>query len=184
MSNHTMRNADVLHLGCGDDYHDDAWNVDVVPSVNPDQVVNIDEYPWPWPDASFREIRASHVFEHLSDMEAALRESARVLEFGGRLTLRLPMGNDALADPDHTWGGVHPWTWRTPLFYTGARHWDVDVGLRVETRAVDVWPLYGSRWRRLLTNALWHYRLTTTGPGEWCFELTPMSGEFTVVFRK
>lgn len=183
---HTAKNRadmDVLHLGCGEDYHADAWNVDVVADVDPDEVYNLNELPWPWAGESFSEIRAYHVFEHLDDIEAALREAVRILEPGGKLELRLPMGNDALADPDHTWGAGNQWTWRTPLFYTGERHWDIDVGLSVADRTVNIWPLHPTNAERAFWKGVWTAKLRGSGPGEWVFSLPQMSGEFRVVFE-
>lgn len=179
-----MPTESVLHLGCGEDYHEDAHNVDVVANVNPDEVHDLNTMPWPWADDSFAEIRAYHVFEHLDDMEAALREAARILQPTGLLKLRLPMGNDGIADPDHSWGGNNPWTWRTPLFYCGERHWDVDVGLSVLYRNVDVWPLHPTRAERVLHKLVWTAKLQGWQPGEWVFSLPQMSGEFEVVFEK
>ena len=176
--------ARILHLGCGQDYHSDAWNVDAVPEVNPDEVYNLEELPWPWESESFDTIRAFHLFEHLEDIEAALRESERILKPGGYLMLKLPMGVDATADPDHIWGGGFPWTWRTPKFYTGKRHWDVDVGLRVVNRKVNVWSHRPTRFQKGFDQAIWEWRLLRRGPGEWCFNLPSASGEFTVVFQK
>lgn len=182
MTARTHAEADVLHLGCGHDQPADVWNVDAVADVNPDQVVDIDDYPWPWPNNSFREVRAYHVLEHVGDIERSLREIKSVLKPGGVAIVRVPMGNDAVADPDHSWGNGNPWTWRTPLFYTGERHWDVDVGLSVADRTVDVWPLYHTATMRGLVGAYWNAKLAAFGPGEWAFELTPMSGEFEVRF--
>lgn len=173
-------NTDVLHLGCGEEYHDDAWNVDVNPGVDPDEVADLAAVPWPWPDNSVTVIRAYHVLEHLPDIEAALRECARVLAPGGYLDTRWPMGMNARADPDHE----HEWTWQTPLFYCGERHWDTDVGLEVVDRYVD---LYCHRRPSYLARAierLWAWQRRRYGPGEWCFGLPCMSGEFTVVFEK
>lgn len=178
------RDFDVLHLGCGEDYHEDAWNVDAVGEVDPDEQYNLEELPWPWESETFDAIRAFHLFEHLDDMEAALRESERILRPGGTLALKLPMGNDAIADPDHDWGGGNPWTWRTPEFYTGKRHWDIDVGLEVEYRDCELWSL-GPTWiQQGFMQSVWEWRIARNGCGEWCFSLPRMSGEFTVVFRK
>lgn len=180
----TRESADILHLGCGEDYHNDAWNVDANPDVNPDAVYNLDELPWPWQSESWDTIRAFHLFEHLEDIEAALRESQRLLQPGGHLILKLPIGNDALADPDHTWGNGFPWTWRTPEFYTGKRHWDIDVGLQVVNRRVDIWSHAPTIWRRGVYKLLWGWRMQRHGPGEWCFNHGGVSGEFTIVFQK
>jgi len=175
--------ADILHLGCGEDYHQDAWNVDAVPDVNPDEVYNLEELPWPWPDNEFAVIRAYHLFEHLSDIEAALREAHRILTPGGRLKVKVPIGIDAIADPDHEWGGGNPWTWRTPLFYTGERHWDTDVGMDVRHRDVRLWSHSPSRLTQAADRFMIDAKMFRHGPGEWCFGLPNTSGEFTVVFR-
>lgn len=171
---------DILHLGCGEDYREGELNVDAVPSVDPDQVVNLNHYPWPWDGESFAHIRANHVFEHLDSVEAALRECARVLKPGGTLRTAWPVGLDAIADPDHK----QVWEWRTPEFYCGKRHWDTDVGLRVVDREVDLWPASGdnvfSAWDKLT----WAVRHRLEGPGPWCFNQSGASGEFRVVFEK
>lgn len=171
---------DTLHLGCGEDYRAGEWNVDAVASVDPDEVVDLDETPWPWPDATFRYIRAYHVLEHVADIEAALRESARVLQPGCRLVVKLPVGLDAIADPDHK----HVWTWRTPEFYCGKRHWDRDVGLRVLSRDVSLWPAGQENPLAALDKLRWSLRRLFDGPGPWCFNQSGSSGEFTVVFEK
>lgn len=169
---------DVLHLGCGEDHHQDATNVDIVEECNPDEVVDLNETPWPWPDDSVREIRAYHVFEHLDDVECVLRECARILRPSGRLVTAWPIGIDARADPDHE----RVWTWRTPEFYCGKRHWDVDVGLSVVDRDVTLWShrpgVFG-----VVATAFYRWQLRRNGPGPWCFGVPMSSGELQVVFE-
>lgn len=176
---------DTLRLGCGTDTVADHWNVDVTACDGVDECWDLDETPWPWADDSWQHIVANHVFEHLESIEAALHECARVLVPGGTCTVRLPMGRDAYADATHRWGerGL-PWTWRTPEFFAGERHWHADLGLRVADREVDVWSVHPLPWIRSLQQRYWSLKLTRHGPGEWCFDLAPMCGEFTVVFEK
>lgn len=171
---------DILHLGCGQDYRRGEHNVDAVADVQPDEVVDLNDHPWPWENESFAHVRANHVLEHLTDIEAALRECARVLRPGGQLLTRWPMGLDAIADPDHK----HVWTWRTPEFYCGARHWDTDVGLRVRERDVRLWPAGQESPLAALDKLTWRVRRWYDGPGPWCFNQDGSCGEFTVVFEK
>lgn len=171
---------EILNLGCGEDHHSDAHNVDAVAAVQPDEVVDLNDTPWPWPDESFTRIQAYHVLEHLESVDAALRECARVLRPGGRLETRWPVGLDAIADPDHR----HVWTWRTPEFYCGARHWDTDVGLRVVERDVELWPAGQENPLAALDKLGWWLRRWYDGPGPWCFNQSGACGEFTVVFEK
>ena len=175
-----MSYPDTLHLGCGEDYREGEHNVDAVAAVGPDEVADLNECPWPWPDATFRCIRAYHVLEHLADVETALRECARVLEPGGRLITRWPVGVDALADPDHK----HRWTWRTPTFYCGKRHWDRDVGLRVIHRDVSLWPAGPEGPLQAYDRLRWALRKRLVGAGPWCFTQQGSSGEFEVIFEK
>lgn len=175
----TARESSTLHLGCGEDYRPDAVNVDAVPSVDPDVVLDLEETPWPFEDGRFDRIVAHHVLEHLADQSAILAECARVLEPGGRLEVAVPVGLDATADPDHE----HTWSWRTPEFFTGARHWDADLPLTVVEKDVSLWGQLPGRlndqYGRLLDRLLRHY-----GPDRWCFAMPATSGEFRVTFRR
>lgn len=170
----------ILHLGCGTDIKPNATNVDQIAHDGVDEVVDLNEYPWPWQDDSVGKILAFHVFEHLENIEQALRECARILTPGGTLKLKLPVGLDSWADPDHK----HQWEWRTPEFYCGARPWDVDVGLEVMHRDVDLWPVGADRPLTLLKRLKWWIREHETGQGPWMFNQQGSSGEFTVIFQK
>lgn len=125
-----------LNLGCGPDYREEWHNVDATPGVDPDEVVDLND-PWPWPDNSFQEILASHVFEHLDDTTHAMQEASRVLAPGGQLEVRVPIGRDAATDPTHQ----QTWTYDTPTFYDrdDGPPWVPDTGLTLEDRTLRVW---------------------------------------------
>jgi len=143
-----------------------------------DETVDLAQLPWPWAAESFNNIVAEHVFEHLPNIEGVLRECARVLRPSGTLEVIMPVGLNAIADPDH----AHEWSWQTPDYYCGARHWDVDVGLTVVSKSVKLHSHLQARSRRL------HEWLIDTlerlyGQGTWMFDVPMTSGEFEVVFR-
>jgi hypothetical protein len=57
--------SNKLNLGCGYKKLYDHWNVDIEPRANPDQVVDLEITPWPWPDDFFKKITADNILEHL-----------------------------------------------------------------------------------------------------------------------
>lgn len=128
----------ALHLGCGDDYHEDALNVDVNPESAADECLDVTETPWPYPDGSFSRVEAHHLVEHIDDRAAFFHEAARVLSPGGVLVVTTPLGVNAATDDDHE---PPHWTYETPTQYSRShrRAWDPDVPLRLEDRRVNVW---------------------------------------------
>jgi len=54
-----------LNLGCGFKKLLDHWNVDVEKKCNPDQVIDLEVFPWPFPDNYFTHINADNILEHL-----------------------------------------------------------------------------------------------------------------------
>lgn len=81
----------LLNIGCGERFHDDWVNVDVVPYsyavLAHDAATGL-----PFPDAAFDAVYHSHVLEHLSPSAAPalLRECRRVLKPGGILRVAVP----------------------------------------------------------------------------------------------
>jgi len=71
-----------LNLGCGYRKLDDHWNVDIDPRCNPNQVVDLNQFPWPYEDNFFDRISASDVLNYLGptpqDFERVLQEMYRV----------------------------------------------------------------------------------------------------------
>jgi SAM-dependent methyltransferase len=68
-----------------------------------DALVDADHFPYPFRSGSFKQIRAIHVIEHLSDVVAAMEEFHRLLAPGGTLYLETPHYTDfsSFCDPTH-----------------------------------------------------------------------------------
>ncbi len=106
-----------LNLGCGWDIDPGFINVDVVKLDGVDVVCDLDEGPWPWDDSSVSYIKASHVFEHITDPILFMTEAWRVLHPGGVLDIRVPYYRhvNAMTDPTHRrYCTHHTWEYWCP----------------------------------------------------------------------
>ncbi|GAB7013712.1 hypothetical protein JCM18549_19830 [Halolamina salina] len=92
-----------LNLGCGWDYRDGWHNVDIREECQPDEVVDLDEYPWPWEDDTFEHVRAWNVVEHVQDLHHTLNELHRIVSPGGTIAVAFPhpAGRSQWIDPTH-----------------------------------------------------------------------------------
>ena len=54
-----------LNMGCGFKKLDDHWNVDIESKCNPDQVLDFEQFPWPYEDNFFTKIHCDNILEHL-----------------------------------------------------------------------------------------------------------------------
>jgi SAM-dependent methyltransferase len=96
-----------LNLGCGQHRADGYINVDAAPQCAPDQVVDLEVFPWPWADGSVEVARFHHSLEHMGgDPKVFLKlmqELYRVLAPGGRvqITAPHPRSDAYLGDPTH-----------------------------------------------------------------------------------
>src|SRR6185312_513515 len=83
-----------LNLGCGQNKVEGYLNVDKYAACAPDRVVDLEAFPWPFPDASVDEILLTHVLEHLGreteTFFGIMRELHRVLKPGGKVQIRVP----------------------------------------------------------------------------------------------
>lgn len=93
-----------LNLGAGSLPMAGWINTDLVAMPGIDVAHDLDQLPWPWPDASSEEIRAYDVFEHVGNPLGFMAECWRVLQPGGLLRLHTcHIGNpvNAFTDPTH-----------------------------------------------------------------------------------
>lgn len=96
-----------LNLGCGVKKIKNFLNVDSDPIMNPDQLVDLNVFPWPWKDNTFDHIHASHVLEHLGttsdDFIKVIKEMIRISNTSAIWEIALPHWrcDIALDDPYH-----------------------------------------------------------------------------------
>lgn len=171
-----IRKSDVLNLGCGQDVRPNEWNVDIVELDGVDEVVDLDEYPWPWESSSWERIRTRHVLEHLDSPMQAVDEIARVLAPGGEWTLVYPIGHTRFEDPTHQ----NFWNYNTAEALVGRREHSHEhsSGFRLIDRSVD-WTVDSDLWRYYV-----RYKLRKTGPGPWLSQIPTLSGEVKATYRE
>jgi len=96
-----------LNLGCGFYKLDGYVNVDKFSMCDPDEVADLEDFPWPWRDDSVTDVVMSHVLEHLGqDMgtyAGIIKELFRVCGDGAvvRITVPHPRHDDYINDPTH-----------------------------------------------------------------------------------
>ena len=96
-----------LNLGCGPKRMPGWVNVDKHASLGPDQVVDLERFPWPWPDSSADEVLLSHVLEHLGQAPevfiGVMKELWRVCKAGAQARIHVPDARheNFLGDPTH-----------------------------------------------------------------------------------
>lgn len=79
-------------------------NVDLKAWKGVDLVHNLEETPWPIPDGAALHANATHVIEHIRNLQGFMDECWRILSPGGSLFLEVPNVKNAelaFADPTH-----------------------------------------------------------------------------------
>ena len=92
-----------LNLGCGRDKKKGYVNADILKKYNPDIVMDMNKFPWPFNDNYFEEVFLSHVLEHAEDPNRVMAEIYRVLKPDGRAVIIVPYFTSIFAfrDPTH-----------------------------------------------------------------------------------
>jgi SAM-dependent methyltransferase len=92
-----------LNLGCGPYSKEGYVNLDRENLPGVDIVHNLNQYPYPFEDDEFDEVRCHHVLEHLDDIVRPLEEIWRITRHTARITIEVPCfpGIGAVVDPTH-----------------------------------------------------------------------------------
>lgn len=95
----------MLDVGCGINKYPGAIGLDRNPRTAADVVADLNRFPFPFADTSFREIRAIHVIEHVADVIGFMEEVHRLLAPAGRVVIVTPHYTDfsSFCDPTHRW---------------------------------------------------------------------------------
>ena len=129
-----------LNLGCGAKKEPGYINVDRGAGHHPDQVWDLNSYPYPWPNESIDEVRMRHVLEHLDNIIAAMDEIWRILKFHKRVHLEVPYVThfQAIGHPQHK------------HFF----HWGTFGWLDVASRGKPGIESYTNKYYRVVQNRL------------------------------
>jgi hypothetical protein len=96
-----------FNMGCGHNRRDGYVNVDAAEACRPDQVWNLDQTPWPWPDDCATEVLFIHSLEHMGATSegflAIIRELYRIAAPGCEVRIHVPhpRHDNFINDPTH-----------------------------------------------------------------------------------
>jgi hypothetical protein len=96
-----------FNMGCGLHKSPGFINVDASAACVPDQVWNLEETPWPWPDACATHVAFIHSLEHMGATTDVflqiIREIYRIAKPGCWLTIHAPhpRHDNFIGDPTH-----------------------------------------------------------------------------------
>lgn len=94
-------------MGCGQNKLPGFVNVDAFAACNPDEVVDLEVTPWPWPDNCAAEVMFYHSLEHMGASSQAffgiMRELYRICAPGAEVVVVAPhpRHDNFIDDPTH-----------------------------------------------------------------------------------
>jgi SAM-dependent methyltransferase len=96
-----------LNLGCGVNKMPGFVNVDKFPQGEPDMLVDLEQFPWPFETSSADGVVLNHVLEHLGQSPdvflGIMKELYRVCRHGARIEINVPhpRHDHFIIDPTH-----------------------------------------------------------------------------------
>jgi hypothetical protein len=96
-----------LNLGCGDTRIEGYLNVDKEAGCDPDQIQDLEAFPWVFEDDSVDQIVMNHVLEHLGATSeiylSIIKELYRICKAGATIDIKVPhpRHDDFVTDPTH-----------------------------------------------------------------------------------
>ncbi|MBV9441703.1 MAG: methyltransferase domain-containing protein [Acidobacteriaceae bacterium] len=129
----------ILDVGCGINKYPGSIGLDRNPNTRADVIADLDHHPFPFRDCSFRQIRATHVIEHVGDVIKTTEEFYRLLAPGGEVVIVTPHYTDfsSFCDPTHRWH-LNSFSFRYfgedhggYAYYSGARFREISTRVRL-----------------------------------------------------
>lgn len=96
-----------FNMGCGHGKLPGYVNVDAYAACEPDEVVDLEQTPWPWPDNCAEEVQFIHSLEHMGGdpkvFLAIMQELYRVSQPGALVRIHVPhpRHDNFIGDPTH-----------------------------------------------------------------------------------
>lgn len=119
-----------LHIGCGFDKKKGFVNIDIIPEVNPDYVIDLNKDKLPFKDNTVDYIYSRHVFEHIKNFEVALTECHRVLKPTGKMDMILPYATALGGDYEYHYIRPRFWVFKD---FEGKGVQDQNRGMSIST---------------------------------------------------
>jgi hypothetical protein len=153
-----------LNLGCGFRKLDGWRNIDRMPRCLPDEIVDLEKFPWPWPDSTADEVRLIHVLEHIGDTSAVflafIKELWRVCAPRARINILVPHPrcDEFLWDATHvrpiTPEGLRMFSQNRnqAMIERGNPETPLGIYLGVDFEIIEVDYIWKEPWRSLLRN--------------------------------
>lgn len=93
----------TLDIGCGENKVKGAFGIDKFALPEVDKRVDLDKKKWPLPNNYFEKIYATHILEHVEDLENAMENIWRVGKNGCKVFIKSPYFTNpcALTRPQH-----------------------------------------------------------------------------------
>ncbi len=174
------RQSRILDLGCGRAKREGSIGLDLTLETSADVVADMDSAHLPFKDMTFDEIVMYDSLEHVSDVRATLIEAARILRYGGFISVRVPHFSSLHAYSDFTHRNFFSAEGLRTLFNDdpGYGHYTIqDLRLaRLRITLWRAWRLLGIEW---LAN-----RFTLIYEKLFAFRFPAMSMEFRLTLRE